>query len=146
MLQVRNDTPFVVVLLLFPDEHGVETVYITVKATFDILPGGVAIAAVQRPLFVVDEHWGHPERSSIKYASEAHLMRPGTDVVIIGEAHAPHERPVDTCLVSARVGPVRKTLHISGDRTWRGGAVSPRISPPEPFLVMPLVHERAFGG
>lgn len=146
MLQVRNDTPFVVVLLLFPDEQGIETVYVTVKATFDIRPDGVEVAATQRPLFVMDEYWGSPEQSSLKYASEAHLMRPGTDVVVIGEAHAPRGRPTDSCSVSVQVGPVRKTLHVSGDRTWRGGAVSPRISPAEPFLKLPLVYERAFGG
>ena len=146
MLQVRNDTPFVVVLLLFPDEQGIETVYVTVKATFDMRPGGLEVAAVQRPLFVMDEYWGSPEHSSLKYASEAHLMRPGTDVVVIGEAHAPRGCPTDSCPVSVQVGSMRKTLIVSGDRIWRGGTVSPRISPPEPFLKLPLVYERAFGG
>jgi len=48
--------------------------------------------------------------------------------------------------VSLRVGPVRKTVRIFGDRVWRAGVLASSPSPPEPFVNMPLVWERAFGG
>lgn len=146
MLQLRNDSPFVPGLFLFPDEQGVDTLYTVMKATFDFSGDVLAIAPKQRPLVMADEHWGEPGQSSLKYAGEAHLLKPGTDVLLVGEAHAPRGKPVDTCLVSVRVGPMRQALQVFGDRQWRGGFMAPSASSPVPFLKMPLVWERAFGG
>jgi hypothetical protein len=146
MLQIRNKTPFTPGLFLFPDEQGVDTLYTLVKATFDVRAGQVTVAERQRPLVVKDEYWGEPGSSSIKYASEAHLLKPGTDVLLVGEAHAPHGRAVDTCLVSVQVGPLRQVLQVFGNRQWKGGLLSPGISSPEPFVTIPLVYERSYGG
>ncbi len=146
MLQVRNETPFVPTLFLFPDERGVETVYLVVKATFEVRGARVRVAEEQCPVILADEHWGEPGKSSLKRASEAHLLKPGTDVLLQGEAHAPRGRPVESCRVSISVGALRQALEVFGDRQWKGGWVSPGISSPEPFTTMPLVWERAFGG
>jgi hypothetical protein len=146
MLQVRNETPFTPGLFLFPDERGVDTLYPVLKATFEVREGRLSIAKQQRPLVVQDEYWGEPGASSLEQASEAHLMKPGTDVVLVGEAWAPRGRPVDSCLVSVRVGALRQVLQVFGERRWKGGLLSPGISSPEPFLKLPLVYERAYGG
>jgi hypothetical protein len=45
--------------------------------------------------------------------------------------------------VGVRVGPVQKLLKVYGDRQW---GVSGRPTPAQPFVRMPLVYERAFGG
>jgi hypothetical protein len=82
----------------------------------------------------------------LKYAGEAHLLKPGTDVLLIGEAHAPRGHLVESCLVSVRVGRLRQVLQVFGDRQWKKGLVSPGLSSPKPFTTMPLVWERAFGG
>jgi hypothetical protein len=146
MLQVRNETPFTPGLFLFPNERGVDTLYTVVKATFEVRENRVAVAEKQRPLVLKDEYWGEPGASSLKYTSEAHLLKPGTDVLLVGEAHAPRRRPVDSCLVSVRVGPLQQVIQVFGNRQWKGGLLSPGISAPEPFLTMPLVYERAYGG
>ncbi len=39
-----------------------------------------------------------------------------------------------------------RAILVFGDRRWEPGPVAQRPSAPEPFLRMPLVHERAFGG
>jgi hypothetical protein len=146
MLQVRNETPFTPGMFLFPNEQGVDTLYVVVKATFDIREGRISVARKQRPLVMADEYWGEPGASSLKYANEAHLLKPGTDVVVVGEAHAPRGRPVETCLVSVKVGPLHQVVQVFGDRAWRGGLLSPAPSAPKPFITLPLVYERAFGG
>ncbi|PTL77833.1 DUF2169 domain-containing protein [Vitiosangium sp. GDMCC 1.1324] len=146
MLQARNETPFTPGMFLFPNEQGVDTLYVVVKATFDLRQDRLSIARKQCPLVMADEYWGEPGASSLKYANEAHLLKPGTDVVVVGEAHAPRGRPVETCLVSVKVGPLHQVVQVFGDRTWRGGLLSPTASAPEPFITMPLVYERAFGG
>jgi hypothetical protein len=146
MLQVRNETPFVPGIFLFPDAQGVDTLYMVVKATFELGGEGPRVAEKQQKLVLADEYWGEPGQSSLKYASEAHLLKPGTDVVLVGEAWAPKGQPVGSSLVSVKVGPLRKVVQVFGDRHWKGGLVSPSPSRPEPFLRMPLVYERAYGG
>ncbi len=148
MLQLENETPFTANMAVFPDPRGVETLYVTVRAAFRLAGTGLAVAEEQRPVQLADEYAGDPTRSSLTRAGEVHLSKPGTDVVPIGEAFAPRSRPATTVDVSLRVGPVAKTVRVFGDRTWVTGVTgaSDRISSPEPFVRMPLVYERAFGG
>ncbi|NMO19247.1 DUF2169 domain-containing protein [Pyxidicoccus fallax] len=146
MLQVRNDTPFAPGMFLFPDAQGVDTLYVVLKATFLLKEGQLRVAEKQEPVVVADRYRGEPGQSSLKAASEAHLLKPGTDVLVEGEAHAPQGRPVESCLVQVRVGPLRQAIQVFGDRKWKGGLMAPGISSPEPFAKMPLVWERAFGG
>ncbi|HAK61154.1 MAG TPA: DUF2169 domain-containing protein [Nitrospiraceae bacterium] len=145
MLQLKNNTPFTPGIALFPNEHGVDSLYVTVKATFDI-QGSLTIADEQQPLIEADQYWGEPEQSSLKYASEYHLAKPYTDIILIGEACAHDKRPVKELDVSLSVGDYGKTVRVFGDRYWEKNMVGHGISSPQPFEVMPLVYERAFGG
>lgn len=146
VLQIRNETPFVPGIFIFPDAQGVDTLYVTLKATFVLGRNGPVVAEEQQKLVLADEYLGEPGQSSLKYASEAHLLKPSTDVVLVGEAYAPQGKLVASSLVSVRVGPLRKVVQVFGDRRWKGGLTSPSPSRPEPFLRMPLVYERAYGG
>src|SRR6266849_965118 len=47
--------------------------------------------------------------------------------------------------VGIKLGAWQKVFTVLGDRVWRGGAV-PRAGSPEPFEVMPISYDRAFGG
>jgi hypothetical protein len=49
-------------------------------------------------------------------------------------------------IVDLTVGPVQKTIMVFGDRSWSRGVGGFSITRPEPFLELPLVYERAFGG
>lgn len=146
MLQVRNETPFEPGIFLLPDAQGVDTLHVVVKATFELGRKGLVVAEKQQKLHLADEYWGKPGQSSLKYASEAHLLKPGTDVVLVGDAYAPKDKPVPSSLVSVKVGALRKVVQVFGDRRWKGGLTSPSPSSPEPFLRLPLTYERAYGG
>jgi hypothetical protein len=141
MLQFENNTDFAVRLSVLPDRDGVDTLFMVVKATFDLVPQ-LALAENQIPVTMADEHWGDPATSSVKYGSELHLGKPGTDVVLVGQAWAPHKRAVPESGVMVKVGDFKKTIAVVGDRVWRGS--SPTA--PKPFESIPLVYERAFGG
>ena len=143
MLQLRNDSPFAPALNVLPDPDGVDTLHVLVKGTFTLFPR-VAVAPEQLPPVLEDKFWGDPETSSLKIASEAHLGKPSTDVVLIGQAWSPTGGPVPEMLVALTVAERRKVVRVSGDRTWKGR--SPGFSRPEPFESMPLLYERAFGG
>src|SRR5260370_42246032 len=45
-----------------------------------------------------------------------------------------------------KVGPIRKTLRVTGDRVCKVGALTISNTAPEPFERMPLTYERAYGG
>lgn len=146
MLQVENRTPFVPAMFLFPDREGVDTVYAVLQATFALGAAGPRVAEVQRPVALTDAYWGDSGKSSVRYAGEAHLGKPATDVVIVGAGHAPGGRPAPYFGVSATVGARTKVLHVFGDRVWRSGALGVAPSPAAPVTSVPLRWERAYGG
>lgn len=145
MLQLTNKTPFSLGLDIFPNERGVDTLYITLKATFR-LGASLSVAEEQLPILASDVHWGEPTSSSIKYPGERHLTKPSTDVLLIGQAHSPKGKAVTELDVWFSVAKLSKVVRVIGDRIWKGGRVLSRITSPEPFIRMPLIYERAFGG
>lgn len=140
MLQLLNSTPFSAKIVPIPDRQGVETLYIIIKAQFEINHNHTQISPEQPPIQVADEYIGDPTNSSLWTACEVHLDKPGTDVVVRGDAFTPHKRrQLD---VSVSVGPLTKVVRVFGFRTWRGG----RATQPEPFQRQPILYEDAFGG
>jgi len=141
LLQLKNNSPFEAKICLFPDEKGVDTVYVVVKATFAISPA-LSVAGEQVAPTLADEYWGDPVSSSIKYVSEIHLAKPGTDVALIGRARPPNNYPVPQLDVRLAVAERQKVLRVFGNRVWKSGS----ISTAQPFESMPIVYEYAFGG
>jgi hypothetical protein len=141
MWQVDNRTPFAAERGWVRDRDGAEVWLVALKCTFDILPDGTTVvSAEQPPVLRAPEYYGEPGKSSIKYESDLVLTKTTTDIIVLGHAYAP--RPVTQLDVGFRVGSVQKVLRVFGDRTW--GTFGP--SAPQPFVKMPLVYERAFGG
>jgi hypothetical protein len=145
MLQLKNTTPFEAGIAVFPNEHGVDSLYVMVRATFE-LGKTLTVASEQVPLILADEYWGKPGQSSLKYASDMHLTKPSTDIVMMGEACSPDKRPVDQLDVTLAVGDRKKVVRVFGDRQWKSSIIGLEITPPVPFESMPLVYERAYGG
>ncbi len=141
MLQLKNNTPFAASMMLSPDEHAIDTLYITIKATFDV-GASLRLSDVQMLPQESDLYWGEPGESSIKYGSDHHLGKPCTDIVMLGDAHAPKGVTVTRLDVALQVAELRKSVRVFGDRYWHEG----KMSAPEPFVMMPMVYERAFGG
>lgn len=142
MLQLKNQTPFAAQLALFPDAQGVDSLYIIVKATFNIGPQWT-LAEEQQPPQAADEYWSDdPATSSLKLASDFHIGKPATDIIMLGHAWAPHGREVQQMDVSLTVANVNKVIRVFGDRQWHNGTMTAA----KPFSSMPLVYEKAFGG
>jgi hypothetical protein len=141
MLQLDNQTPFKATFAVMQDRFGIDTLYLIVKATVTLRPS-LALAPVQVPLTMADEYYGDPATSSLRLSSEMHIGKSGTDVILVGSAWAPEQRPVPRMTVVMAAAGRQKTVLVSGDRTWRRG----QPSEPQPFESMPLIWERAFGG
>jgi hypothetical protein len=141
VLQLENQTPFKASIAVLPDRSGIDTLYVIVKGTVTLRPT-LTLAEVQVPVTMADEYYGDPATSSLRYESEMHLGKRGTDVLLIGSACPPYGKPVPQLQVRMSVGDRQKTILVTGDRVWQRG----QPSSPQPFESMPLVWERAFGG
>lgn len=64
------------------------------------------------------------------------------EVLVHGSCYTPHGKPQATCPVRVTIGSVDKTLFVIGDRVWDKEVPTE----PEPFSVMPIRYENAFGG
>ncbi len=146
MLQINNKTPYQAERAILLDLDGSEIWVVAVKATFEIIGGKTVLADEQEPVCLADEYYGEPGKSSMKYENELVFKKPGTDIVINGHAYAPKEKAVTKLDVTAQVGRNQKTIRVFGDRVWNNSLVGISISSPQPFLKMPLLYERAFGG
>jgi uncharacterized protein YjbI with pentapeptide repeats len=75
------------------------------------------------------------------------MPRQRGEALLAGQAFAPGGKPVTEMCVRMCVGGIDKRVHVYGERTWRYG-LYPRhvVSRPQPFVAMPLVYERAYGG
>lgn len=143
MFKTFNKTPFETDLVVFPDEHGRDTAIAVVKATFSIETDRITVAETQQPIVAVDEYWGDPRSTSLKYASETSLPKPFTDIVMIGHAYSNGKTK---CHVALRVGEYCKIVTVYGDRTWKGLLSLGDKTDPRPFYKMPLIYENTYGG
>ncbi len=141
MLQLDNKTPFAASISPMPNEHGLDCVYVMLKGTF-IMGQKWMLSDDQLAPQEADEYYGEPLSSSLKAASDYHIGKAGTDVVVLGNAMAPDQRKVAALDVSVNVHNKAKQVRVFGDRTWDSGVPSS----PELFETMPIVYERAYGG
>jgi len=148
--EIENHLTHEVESLFLTDEEGCPLFVPVVKATYAIdgkggADGGVSLAQVQEPVNLEGAYWGDPEASSYKYEPEVAFVKPATDVILIGHAHA--RKPGVTALkVSLTVGPIQKTAAVFGNRYWYKSMGIATATKPQPFEKIPLIAERAFGG
>ena len=145
MLQVTNKTPFKATLLLLPDASGIDTLFTVVKATFRTA-AQPTLADEQVPVALADQHYADPATTSIRVPSDVCLGKPATDVLLSGSAYAPGGTPAWQMDVSLSVGPLAKVARVFGDRVWETSSGIGSVNWVAPFVRMPLVWERAFGG
>lgn len=144
---LSNGTPFAAERTLASDKNGRDVWIVAVKGTFTIKADGtIELAEEQEPVLVMPKHRGDPLKSSLLYESDIDYAKATTDILLHGHAYAPRGRHVSEVEVLMKVGPIQKTLRVVGDRVWKPGVLSLTLTEPKPFLKMPIIYERAFGG
>lgn len=147
MWELSNRTPYAVDRTWVQDERGARHWVVVVKGTFAIGANGtLSLADEQVPPTLAPEYNGEDGVSSLKYEADLGPAKPGTDVYVVGHARAPGGRPVTRVSVGLRIGSREKVLEVLGDRTYERDVVGVVPSSPLPFVELPLVYERAFGG
>ena len=124
------------------------SITIVVKATFRLVPGGMATLVEPLPL-IRDVHYEGNTGRSLLLASDFAPRKTAADVLFTGSAYAPIGRQVlrqhVRLSIEGREGPLfDKQILVLGDR--RRNAVTGAVSQPAPFVNMPLRWELAFGG
>jgi hypothetical protein len=143
-MQFVNKTLFAASVAPCFDETGADCICVAVKATY-VLADPPRLAALQVPVCEAATYLAEPGLSSLVAVPELVLPTGGTDVVLQGDAWAPRNRPV-TCLdTSLAVRERQKIVRVWGDRTWRVYRLG-LTTKPQPFVRMPLIYERAYGG
>lgn len=128
------------------DEDGRPILAMIVKATLVVpMRGELTLAEKQVPVDFAGKPYGEPGKSSYRIEPEVAFVKPATDVVLLGHAHAP-QRGATEVAVGLRLGPVTKVARVTGDRVFEEGVFGKRIGKPQPFEKIPLQWERAFGG
>jgi hypothetical protein len=129
------------------EPSGTERLVVVVKGTFTLPPRGEEpkLAEEQVPLTDADEFTGEPGLSAVKAECDWAPVKPRCDILLNGGAYAPGGRPATRVQVGIKLGNWQKVFTVVGNRVWRGGAVT-RQTAPEPFEVMPISYDNAFGG
>ncbi|RKH59943.1 DUF2169 family type VI secretion system accessory protein [Corallococcus llansteffanensis] len=141
-----NLTPFSAGHFLLLDARGTEVLTLAVKASFLLTPPArLTPLEPQLPIHLEPVFHGKTGASSLKYELDAVLPKRTTDVVLLGNAHAPAPRTTQV-EVSIRVGALSKEVLVLGDRVWDQFMGTTTLSSPLPFERMPLTYERAYGG
>lgn len=127
-----------------------DSLVIAIKATFALVPGGVATLCGEAEALSGDEPLtesvvlgpsGSAGVGSLARASDFAPWKPRADVTLTGHAY-PSRRVENVAHVAFSFGRIRQAAAVFGDREWDGS----RLTAPRPFERMPLVWERAYGG
>src|SRR5207249_2165983 len=122
MWKVENATPFAAAGNWTRDRDGGEVWMVAVRCAFRVRPDGTtAVADEQDPPVLAPKYRGDPGTTSLLYDSDFYLTKPTTDVLLHGRAHAPGGQPATQVDVTMRVGAIRKTLRVTGDRPYQPG-------------------------
>jgi hypothetical protein len=148
MWELKNNTPFAASGIIAIDKLGARAWVIVVKATFSIASDGkLTIADEQLAPEAAAKYRGQAGESSLIYEQDLVGEKPRTDLYLNASAHAPRGRATTELTVAMRSPAGVKTLTVRGDRRWQRNAMGViQQAAAEPFVKMPIVYERAFGG
>jgi hypothetical protein len=146
-LKLINATGMAAGYTLGREPSGAESLVVAIKGTFTLPARGEepTLAEEQVPLTDADKFTGAPGLSAVEAECDWAPYKPRCDILLNGSAYAPGGKPAPRVQVGVKVGNWQKVFMVVGDRVWRGGPV-PRAGAPEPFEVMPISYDRAFGG
>jgi hypothetical protein len=130
------------------ERDGRELVVVAIKATFLIPKNGEEpqLAVEQGKLIEADEFTGEPGLSAPLHEVDYAHRKPMCDVLLNGSAYAPDGEPALQITVGAKVAAMAKSFTVTGNRQWRGSGSGTRPTDPEPFVVLPISYDNAYGG
>jgi len=143
-MELDNDTGLPALLFRTVVDDTRMAAAVIARVTYLVGAGGQLRRSEAQPWGVSAAPWDGPAG---RMPSDEVFYRGGVDLFVFGEAWTPGGRPAPTSTVRLDVGGrFQAALAVSGDRAWSGRAGALKISPPRPFVSMPLTLARAYGG
>lgn len=141
-----NETPYLMAAMVSQGLVPGFTMTTVVKASYQLIPGEPLTPMQPQVPFRGDEWQGDDFQGALHHGTDLVTCKAKTDLLLRATCHAPGGTPVTHCEAGFGVGPWGKMVRVSGDRTWRVGLISRRPGEAQPFTVMPLDWEHAYGG
>lgn len=147
-MELINATRMVAGFNIGLEPSGRELLVVVVKGTFVLPTQGeqAQLHAEQLPLVMADTFTGEPGLTALVYEVDFAPRKRACEVLLIGSAHAPEGHQVTRVHVGLRVGPMKKSFDVVGDRVWEAGVTGIGASMPQYFSRMPVSYDLAFGG
>ena len=149
-MNVQNRTEGKHLALPMKDRDGSGRLVVIVKYTYRATATGALVRDDDgvAPHAVDVPNGDDPATSSIKIPSDVFELKPGTDIVLVADAHPRAGAGADHVDVSLRMGPIAKTIRAFGLRVWQRGMLGgvtpgPALAMREP---LPILYELAWGG
>lgn len=117
--QVTAQGPFAVGSVLWRDAHGRLVCTIIAKATYALVPGESAPLTHPLPIQEEDGHWDDDPTKSVYVPSDLAPFKQAAEVVIVGSAFAPGERPAARVAVRVVIGSIDKSVDVWRPRRFR---------------------------
>lgn len=142
-MEVVSVCPIRVAELSWLLPNGAPAITVVCKATFNLQPGEATLAQQQDPPAADDAYWTADIDKPPSGFTDLVPFKPRADVVIVGHAHAPPQRPARTLLVRAIVGAMDKAIEVFPDRFLMPNG---EVREGQPWMKQRLAWERAAGG
>jgi hypothetical protein len=147
-MQLLNATKMPAGYTMGMQPDGRELLVVVARGTFLIPKTGEepTLAPNQTPLVEADTFTGEPGYSAPVYESDYAPVKPRCDVLLLGSAYAPGGGSTERVTASIRLERMEKSFDVVGNRVWRSSLRQISSTRPEPFTVMPISYDTAFGG
>src|SRR5438093_11007266 len=118
-MELVNETPLAVELWVgeFPADQG--GIAVVLKGTFDFSHGAATLSRDQLPILFADEPYGRLPHPSAVLEGDLIPYKPKADVVLLGRVYATGGKPCVAVDAEVRVGKLRKTIRVLGDRKYQ---------------------------
>ncbi|MEM9460053.1 MAG: DUF2169 domain-containing protein [Myxococcota bacterium] len=147
MWALDNQTDFAAERNWVRDRNGRHQWIVAVRATYEVAgPAQLSLAEEQRPPALIPEYLGEDGASSLACESDLGPLKPGTDVCVVGQAHACGGKKVPELMVGLSISGHTKSLIVRGENQLVDGPLGLSTTKPIPFETMPVVYERTVGG
>ena len=143
--KITNDTPFTVAPCPHLEHPEQPHLSIVAKGSWHITADGSLTQLDPQRHFFGDSYQNADPYQELLYPNEMELWKPSAEVVIIGSCYTPQQQPLTACNCGFRVGNIRKSVAVIGDRHWMPGFGQDLPSEPKSFTRMPLTWSRSLG-
>lgn len=146
-MKITNLTPFTPFVFYSVDTRDREFGVALLRADFNLGSHG-EFTPTKDPAEIAktDVYIGEPGHSSIYYESDLAPFKPRSDILAHGDAIPLDGQPSSRWVVALRVGPIERSIQVTGPRLWRRRMTGWTLGPPARTDRVPLRYELAFGG